>query len=136
MAQLGAGGQNLFRAVGSALLDGSLPYEDGARQIALNGLIERINQLTLGLPPHAQAELSQLLALLDTAPGRLGMTGLRADWVSASLPAVQGALQTMRESMSSLRLQTYHALHDIVGGAYFSSASTWAHLGYPGPMKI
>lgn len=134
--RLAEGGRSLFRAVGNALLDGSLPYEDGARQIALNGLIERIDQLTLGLPPHAQAELSQLLALLDTAPGRLGMAGLRADWGGASLPAVQEALQMMRRSTSSLRLQTYHALHDIVGGAYFSSASTWSLLGYPGPMKI
>ena len=49
---------------------------------------------------------------------------------------LQKALQSMRVSTLSLRQQAYHALHDIVGGAYFSDAQTWAQLGYPGPIKI
>jgi len=27
-------------------------------------------------------------------------------------------------------------LHDITGAAYFSDASTWSQLGYPGPVRI
>ena len=42
----------------------------------------------------------------------------------------------MRVSSISLRQQAYQALHDIVGGAYFSDAQTWGLLGYPGPLKI
>jgi hypothetical protein len=36
----------------------------------------------------------------------------------------------------ALRQQTYHALHDLIGVAYFSDASTWPALGYPGPLTI
>lgn len=134
--RLSPAGRALFGAVGSAVLDGSLPYEKGPRHIALNGLLDRIDALALALPPHAQTELSQLVSVLSTAPGRLAMAGLRSDWPDASVAEVQTVLQHMRTSTASVRLQAYHALHDIVGGAYFSAASTWPQLGYPGPMDI
>ncbi|MGE3347070.1 MAG: hypothetical protein AB7I35_06520 [Ramlibacter sp.] len=135
-SQLSAGGREVFRAVGRSILDGSLPTEAGARALALTGLIDRVNGLVAALPAHAQAELSQLLAVLDTAAGRLGLAGLSADWPDADEAQIQQALQTMRVSGIALRQQAYHALHDIVGGAYFSDASTWVQLGYPGPLKI
>ncbi|WP_427915642.1 hypothetical protein ACPWT1_06325 [Ramlibacter sp. MMS24-I3-19] len=42
----------------------------------------------------------------------------------------------MRTSTLSLRVQAYQALHDISGAAYFSDRSTWAVLGYPGPVQV
>jgi hypothetical protein len=42
----------------------------------------------------------------------------------------------MRVSGITLRQQAYQALHDIVGGAYFSDVGTWGLLSYPGPPKI
>lgn len=87
-------------------------------------------------PPHVQAELSQLLGLLSTGVGRRVLAGLASDWPSASVTEVQHALQSMRLSRLALRQQSYLALHDIVGAAYFSDASTWATLGYPGPVNI
>lgn len=134
--KLSTAGRNVFRAIGRAVLDGSLPADPGAAQIALGGMLDRIDALTQMLPPHAQAELSQLLALLDTAAGRLGMAGLGTDWPDASVAQIQSALQSMRVSSVALRQQAYQALHDIAGAAYFSDASTWEFLGYPGPLKI
>ncbi|MCJ0761700.1 hypothetical protein [Variovorax terrae] len=134
--RLSEAGRGVCAGLGRALLDGSLPSEAAAQQAALSGLLERIDALTLALPPHAQAELSQLLALLSTAAGRRGMAGLSDDWSSASVPDIQQALQSMRFSSLGLRQQAYQALHDIVGAAYFSDASTWSLLGYPGPQKI
>ncbi len=134
--RLSAAARDVFTAVGRGVLDGSLPTEAGPRQIAVNGLLDRIDALAFGLPAHAQAELSQLLGLLATSAGRRGLAGLAADWPLASVTEVQQALQSMRTSSLSLRQQAYHALHDIVGGAYFSDASTWPQLGYPGPPKI
>lgn len=126
----------VFAALGNALLDGSLPAPGPVRQLALQGLLERIDALTQSLPPHAQAELSQLLALLAAAPGRIGIAGLATPWPEADMPAIQHALSGMRTSSLALRQQAYHALHDIVGGAYFSDAGTWLLLGYPGPRTI
>lgn len=126
----------MFAAVGRALLDGSLPADPGAARIALEGMLERVDALTHALPPHAQAELSQLLALLGTTAGRIGMAGLNRDWPDASVDDIQAALQSMRVSTFALRQQAYQALHDIAGAAYFSDASAWTLLGYPGPLKI
>ena len=126
-------GREVFRAVGRAVLQGSLPADDAARQLALDGLLGRIDELTLALPPHAQDELSQLLSLLASAPGRHLMAGLRQAWPVASDADIQQALQGMRLSALALRQQAYAALHDITAAAYFTDASTWPQLGYPGP---
>lgn len=133
---LSAAGREVFAAVGRAVLDKSLPADDGAREVALNGLLSRIDILVQALPPHAQGELSQLLALLASAPGRRMLTGLSQSWPAASVGAIQQALQGMRMSTLALRQQAYAALHDITAGAYFSDASTWSMLGYPGPRKL
>lgn len=135
-ARLSAGGRRVFSGVGRALLDGSLPASEPQRRMAVAGLLDRVDALVAALPPHAQAELSQLLALLATAPGRRALAGLSQDWDAASIGEIQQAFQSMRTSGLSLRQQAYLALHEIAGGAYFSDPSTWAQLGYPGPTKI
>lgn len=135
-ARLSPAGRRVFGAVGRGLLDGSLPPAEPARQAALAGLLDRIDTLVAALPPHAQAELSQLLSLLASAPGRRSLAGLSSGWDEAPITDIQAALQSMRVSSLALRQQAYHALHDIAGGAYFSDASTWAFIGYPGPPKI
>jgi hypothetical protein len=134
--QLSPGAREVFSAVARAFLAGSLPSDLGANQVAIHGFLDRVDGLVSALPPHAQAELSQLLGLLATTVGRRGLTGLGKDWPDASVGEVQQALQSMRISSLSLRQQAYQALHDIVGGAYFADADTWRILGYPGPLKI
>lgn len=129
-------GRSVFRAVGRAVLDGSLPTEAAAQQAALDGLMQRLDDAVGAFPAHVQAELSQLLALLASGAGRVGLAGLTTDWPAASVSEVQAALQSMRTSRFSLRQQAYQALHDLSGAAYFSDRSTWAQLGYPGPMDI
>jgi hypothetical protein len=133
---LSASGREVFSAVGRALLDKTLPADDGARHIALDGLLGRIDVLVQALPPHAQAELSQLLALLASAAGRRTLAGLSQPWDEASIADIQRSLQDMRLSRLALRQQAYAALHDITAGAYFSDPASWPLLGYPGPMKI
>lgn len=129
-------GRAVFSAVGSAVLDKSLPSVEGARQIALEGLLSRTDTLIGALPPHAQDELSQLLSLLGTTAGRRTLAGLGPAWADASVAEIQQALQGMRLSALALRQQAYAALHDIATGAYFADAATWPMLGYPGPMEI
>ena len=134
--RLSIAGREVFVGVSRGLLDGSLPAGAGALATALDGLLARIDGVLGALPPHAQGELSQLLALLASAGGRRALAGLADPWPSASVADIQRALQAMRVSSISLRQQAYQALHDIVGGAYFSDAQTWGVLGYPGPPPI
>lgn len=129
-------GRMVFRAVGRAVLDGSLPTDPAQQSAALDGLLERLDAAIAAFPDAMQAELSQLLALLASAPGRLTLAGLNRHWPDAQVGDVQAALQSMRTSRLALRQQAYHALHDLTGAAYFSAPSTWPMLGYSGPIDI
>lgn len=129
-------GREVFRAVALAVLDKTLPEQPAPRDIALDGLLNRINVLVSALPQNTQDELSQLLSLLGNPAGRLGLAGLGTAWADASLEQVQQALQGMRVSGLAVRQQAYAALHEITSGAYFSDPSSWPMLGYPGPLKF
>ena len=133
---LTGGSQEVFRAIGQGVLDKTLPEQTAAKQAALTALLSRIDVLVSALPPHAQAELSQLLAILATGAGRRALAGLATPWAEATSGQVQAALQYMRLSGLAVRQQAYAALHDITAGAYFSEPSTWKMLGYPGPLNI
>lgn len=128
--------REVFAGVARALLDGTLPREPAAAQREIAALLERLDALVTGLPPHVQSELSQLLALLGTTAGRLALAGLREDWAGASVAQVSSALQAMRASGIALRRQSYQAFHELVMAAYFSEPATWQALGYPGPVKL
>ena len=129
-------GREVFRSVGMAVLDKTLPEQAGTREIALEGLLDRVDVLIATLPQHAQNELSQLLSLLGNPAGRLGLAGLAWPWTDASLEEVQKALQGMRVSSLAIRQQAYAALHEITAGAYFADPTSWSQLGYPGPLKF
>ena len=90
--------RDVFASVGRAVLAGTLPSEASANQMAVSRLLDRIDALTVSLAPHAQQELSQLLGLLATSPGRLTVAGLSPGWRDASVVDVQAALQSMRFS--------------------------------------
>ncbi len=135
-SRLSAVGRTVFGGVARAVLEGTLPLAEPARTSALDALINRIDGVVAALPPHAQSELSQLLALLASGAGRQLLAGLAQPWADASVADIRQALQGMRTSRLSLKQQAYQALHDIVGGAYFADAGTWAALGYPGPQII
>ena len=134
--KLAGAGRLVFSRIGPAFLDGSLPIERVQRAAAVQAFLHRTDDLIAALPAHAQQELSQLLALLATTPGRRVLAGVAPEWEEASIPDVQAGLQSMRTSALALRQQAYHALHDISGGAYFSDSSTWKMLGYPGPVEV
>ena len=133
---LTATGKSVFRAIGLGVLDKTLPEQPAAKEAALIGLLSRIDILISALPPHAQAELSQLVSVLGSGAGRLALAGLNTPWANASVQDIQAALQGMRFSSLALRQQAYAVLHDITAGAYFSEPDTWVLLGYPGPLKI
>ena len=134
--RLGTAGRQVFGSLARAFLDGVLPTDAPQLHGVLDAFLARVDTLVQGLPAHAQNELSQLLALLATAGGRRTLAGLQADWPQASIAQMQGALESMRTSSLALRQQAYLALHDITGAAYFSDRSTWAVLGYPGPVPV
>ena len=128
--------REIFSSVARAILEGTLPEEANTRQQAMQGLLDRLDGVIAAFPPHVQAELAQLMGILVSSVGRRTLAGLQPSWAEASVLEVQQALQSMRLSSLTLRQQSYHALHDLIGVAYFADASTWPALGYPGPLTI
>ncbi|MGE0373693.1 MAG: hypothetical protein AB7Q01_17680, partial [Gammaproteobacteria bacterium] len=122
----------LMRAVARAVLDGVLPADAALREQALDAHLQRLDAAIAAFPAATRAELSQLLALLSSAPGRVVFAGLNTPWPQAGIAEVQGSLQALRLSSLSLKQQAYHALRDLTNAAYFSDPSAWVHMGYPG----
>lgn len=134
--RLSPGSRAIFLAVARAALEGALPPEPTARRRVLDAHMARV-QLTIdGLPPSTRGELSLLLALLASAPGRLALAGLQPDWSKASSAEVRAALLGMRTSSFALRQQAFLALRELTNASYFSDPSTWSLLGYPGPNAV
>jgi hypothetical protein len=128
--------QQMFLAVGGSVLQGMLPLVEGARAASLQAWLGRLEATVAGMPPGVQSELDQLVLLLTSAPGRVGLTGLHTTWSEASADQVQGALRGLQHSTLPLRQQAFHALRDLSNAAYFSAPPSWALLGYPGPLKV
>lgn len=129
-------GREVFAAVARAVLDGCLPEDAAQRDIALREHMLRLDDALGAFPSQVQSELSQLLALLASAPGRTVLAGLQTPWAQASVSQLQAALQGMRTSSLALRQQAYHALRDLTNAAYFADPQAWALLGYPGPREL
>ncbi len=134
--RLSMSGREMFSAVARGVLADLLPAEPAARSRAIQAHLQRLDDTIAGLPPALQAEISELVTLLASMPGRLVLAGLRTDWPHASEAELQAMLQGLRTSSLSLRQQTYHALRNLTNAAYFADAGAWQVIGYPGPNPV
>jgi hypothetical protein len=88
----------VMHAVARAVLDGALPPAADEQEKAIEAHLQRLDAAIADFPSATQAELSQLLALLAAAPGRVALAGLTSAWSQASVTQVQASLQGMRLS--------------------------------------
>jgi hypothetical protein len=134
--RLSASARDVMAAIARAVLDGSLPVEALAQRTVLDAHLQRLEAAIAAFPHSVQGEIGELLMILGSTPGRLGLARLTSDWPEAKVSDVQAMLQRMRTSSLSLERQAYHALRDLTHGAYYADASTWGQLGYPGPPPL
>ncbi len=123
-----------LHAIVPAILAGALP-QDAGRDAALAGTIDGVHQAILGLPPATQKEVQDLFGLLALAPARRLLTGIEGGWQGARVEQVSVFLQKWRLHRLGLLRSAYHALHDLVLGAWYAQPASWPATGYPGPMK-
>lgn len=126
----------VLAAVIPALLEGALPGQSGARAQALARCAEAVAEAIAGLSPAAQKEAAQLFALLAIAPSRALLTGIAGGWESASPGEVHEFLQRWRLHDWALLRSGYHALHDLVLGAWYADEANWQAIGYGGPLRL
>lgn len=126
----------VLRAVAAAVLNGAIPAEGAARQLALDRALAASNQAINGLAPASQAELAQLFGLLAAPPTRVALAGLTKSWSQASVADVGAFLERWRHHRLALMQSGYHALHDLIAGPWYGDPATWSALGYPGPIAL
>jgi hypothetical protein len=121
----------VLAAITPAILAGT-----AATGLGIAAAIGSVDRAIAGLPPHLQAEVGQLLALLASWPGRRWIAGVGVPWREASVAEVASFLERWRFSRWAMLQQGYHALHDLVLAAWYARPDSWAAIGYPGPPEL
>ena len=125
----------VLHAVIPVMLGPVLPAEATQRQAALSAAAARVRDAVHGLPLATQKEVQDLFGLLALGPARRLLAGVAGGWESADPKQVAAFLENWRtHSLATLRV-AYTALHDLIIGAWYADPSTWAAIGYPGPLK-
>lgn len=128
--------REMLAAVAGCLLAGALPGEPDARRQALAAEVDALAQTVAGLSLATQKEIGELFGLLTVAPGRRLLAGVARPWGEASAAEVGEFLESWRGSRFGLLQSAYHALHDLVFGAWYAQPGHWAAIGYPGPPEL
>lgn len=95
----------------------------------------RIQDAISTLPLQSQQDVRDLFKLLAAAPARRWLVGVDDDWPQAKPEQVKLFVQAWRGHRSPTLQTAYAALHDLVFGSWYGDESTWAGIGYPGPIK-
>ena len=132
---LDSGARKVLVAIAPVILAGAMRPDGAGRQADIQAAIERTMAAIGGLPLRTQKEVQDLFALLALAPGRRFLAGVPDDWASARQEDLAAFLQSWRVHRIGMLQTAYQALHDLVAGAWYADESTWAAIGYPGPMK-
>ena len=121
-------------AIVPAMLAGARPQDAAARRAAIALATQRVHLANHGLPLATQKEIQDLFGLLALGPARRFLAGVPVTWSAASAEQVGAFLQDWRQHRFGTLQVAYHALHDLVLGAWYADPSTWAAIGYPGPI--
>ena len=128
--------REVLAALVPGMLGAALPADAVARAAALEQCIDGVEVAIAGLSPAAQDELDQLFTLLSIAPGRLLLAGNTGAWREMSADKAAAVLQSWRVHAVALMQVSYHAMHDLIYGAWYSTESHWQAIGYGGPVKL
>jgi hypothetical protein len=123
--------KSALAAIVAVMLKGTVP--DSAQ--GLESAIVRVQGAIAGLPLGTQKEIQDLFSLLTLAPTRRFLVGMPDSWSNAKSDDVAAFLQNWRTHRVSMLQSAYHALHDLIIGPWYADESTWAAIGYPGPIK-
>ena len=123
--------QAALQAMIPAILKDALPADPAAISTAT----KQVQDAIASLPLATQKEVQDLFALLAFVPARRLLAGLENSWEQASIAQVNAFLQSWRTHRFTVLQTAYHALHDLILGAWYADESTWHAIGYPGPIK-
>lgn len=120
----------------SAVATTVLAIEPGAPTAGDVDVVGRVDALLARSPVPVQREFARLLHLFEN-----GTTGLitATGWTSftAAGPASREArLRAWQTSRIALFRTGFQAMKRLCGACYYSSPTSWAAIGYPGPPDV
>lgn len=126
----------MLAAIAAVILAGALPPQTEAREQAIDVLMLDLDRALAGLNPNTQDEVRELFSLLDFAPARWLVAGVRKPWNEAAADDIAGFLQDWRLSRWALLQSAYHALHELTYAAWYAQPAAWTAMGYAGPPVL
>jgi len=123
----------MLKAIAEGLLDQALPAAGTSRTQAIETAVNAFVSASKTLAPSAQAELGQLLNILENPVGRRLIADLGTNWEEARPERVQAFLISFRDHPIPALQPGYHALHDLMMAGWYGLPDQWADMGYPGP---
>ena len=121
----------MLKAIAQGLLDPALP--NTGRLEAVDTAVKAFVDASRTLAASAQAELGQLLNILENPVGRRLIADLGTSWEEATPTQVQAFLISFRDHPIPALQPGYHALHDLMMAGWYGLPDQWADMGYPGP---
>lgn len=122
--------QPMLRALLRGILEG---VEGATTPDSIEMTLQNLIGSSKTLAPATQAELGQLLNILENPVGRRLIADLGTDWDQASTAHVQAFLLSFRDHPIPALQPGYHALHDLGLASWYSQGKAWQTIGYPGP---
>ena len=126
----------IIGAIAPVILAGALPADAAARSQTLQRVSEDVSHVIAHFTPPVRSEVHELFALLDIGVARRLLTGITSDWPHADPADVTAFLERWHRSYFATLQSGYHALHDLVLGAFYASPATWTSIGYAGPPQL
>lgn len=126
----------LFSVLLPVFLDGALPEVEKLRIEAQNRTLDAIAHTILLLPEDGQAELEQLLGMLENRLGLLVLTGSMTPLMMRKPDELIDMLEYWRNSFLELMVTAYQGLRELVLASYYSSPEHWSRLNYAKPTFL
>ncbi|ABI37817.1 conserved hypothetical protein [Shewanella sp. MR-4] len=123
----------LFGVLLPVMLDGALPDVATHKQAAQNRTLDAIKQSIAGLPDEQQAELFELLDMLENRLGLLLLTSSMTPLLMRSPSDLTQMLETWRHSYFALLQTAYLGLRELVMASYYACPEHWSRLHYAKP---
>ncbi|NRB25779.1 TAT leader-containing periplasmic protein [Shewanella sp.] len=126
----------LFSVLLPVFLDDALPEMEQLRIAAQNRTLDAIRQTILLLPADGQAELEQLLDMLENRLGLLVLTGSMTPLMMRNPHQLIAMLEYWRNSFLDMMVTAYQGLRELVLASYYSCPEHWNRLNYAKPRFL
>ena len=123
----------LFGVLLPVMLDGALPDVATHKLAAQNRTLDAIKHSIDVLPDEQQAELFELLDMLENRLGLLLLTSSMTPLLMRSPSDLTQMLETWRHSYFALLQTAYLGLRELVMASYYACPEHWSRLHYAKP---